>query len=167
MAKKKNFDLVSIIVCGVLFVATVLAIVGICIAWLQVTSSSTLTSTSSTSTSTLKELLDSGYDITGLGANTAFAIMTVVFTGLTLVAYVVSKFVDVKILSYVILALGILAVISAVVTLITSFTVANSFGSVDWGDIAKVTTTPAAGPWLLSIFGLVGGAAGAFGAVKK
>jgi len=71
MATKKKIDVLSIIVCAVLFVCTAVAIVGICIAWMKTTISLDYVGSSTSSTSTLSDWL--GVENSGVGANAAFA----------------------------------------------------------------------------------------------
>jgi len=178
MANKKKISVVSLIVAAVLAVAFILTIVGICIVWLKTTTTTTLgNSTSETTTNyTLSDLLSSNSDakangadgIKGLGANTAFAIMTVVFCGLSLIGYIVNKFLNNNIVKWVVVALSALTVICAIVAFITAFTVAGNLanGGFDLVVKADAKTSPSAGAWLMFIFGLVGGGAGVFGALK-
>lgn len=167
MATKKKIDVLSIVICAVLLVATVVSIVGVCIAWISSTGSVTGTSYPSETISDLLEASDAlvsagGNAISGLNANAAFAIMAVIFCGLTLVGYLLSKLFDIKVMKFIVLALAILAIVCAVVTLITAYTVAGD--EVYYlGRDAK----PAAGVWLVTIFGVIGGCAGAFAAIKK
>ncbi len=180
MAKGKStkLNLVDLIICVVLLLAVVMTVVGICVAWTKSTYTGALSGEHS-STSTLSQWLSDNGEITknggdpisGLGVNAAFAIMTVIFSGLTLISYAVEKFANVKVFKFVTLACSALLVICAIVTLITAFTFANGLanGGVSIGgtSLASAKTAPSAGVWLLTIFGVIGGGAGIFGAIRK
>lgn len=178
--KSKKFDIISIVIFAVLVVALAMTIVGICIAWTKSVSATDLGGgSSSQSTNTLTAWLNSqsektangGEPISGLNVNVAFAIMTVIFTGLTAIAFCANKFSGIKALKFVLLGCGLLALACGVVTIITGYTFTNGLanGGLSWGGVnfGSVKSSPAAGLWLLSISGIVGGAAGAVGALKK
>lgn len=177
MGKSKKIDLVAIIVFSVLVIAIVMAIVGVCIDWTSTTSSAAVVG-SSTSTSKLseladanKKLVDNGADpLKGFGAMSAFAYITLALAALTTVVYVLSKFLNVSFLKWVVIGLSALLVISAIVAIATTFSFCSNYkmdASIGGVNLANSKTSPAAGPWLLSIFGILGGAAGVFGALKK
>lgn len=172
MAKNKKIDLVALIVFGVLLVSIILVVVGVCIDWTTTTGSSVLgESVEKFKLSDWAEANGKAKDgIDGYGVMAAFAYITLVLTILTAVAFVVSKFVNVKVLKWVVLGIAALTVISAIVLIATTYSFcANYKMDVDiFGiNLANAKTSPAAGPWLAAIFGIVGGAAGAVGALKK
>ena len=84
---------------------------------------------------------------------------------LTAVAYLVNKLVDIKILKLVIIVLGAALAVCALITLILTFVSTTSEACKAAKD-AGAKFMPAAGAWLLSIFGIVGGAAGVYGGLK-
>ena len=169
MAKSKKLDLITLILFGVLAVCVIMVIVGVCIAW---TTANTAVG-GKTVTITLSEwaehiadavkLSDEG--LKGFSVMQAFAYITLVLTILTAIAYVVSKFVDIKVLKWVVVGVAALTVISAIVAIATSY----SFCGTDGAKVVCLSkeVAPAAGAWLTAIFGIVGGAAGVFGALKK
>lgn len=169
MVKKNKIDLTALIIFGVLIVSIIMVIVGVCIAWIS--TKATLLGSSEVATSKLSELADanskSKEGIEGFGAMQAFAYITLVLTILTAIVFVVSKFVDVKILKWVVLGVAALTIVSAIVAIATSFGFCNKYTNTELGALASSKTSPAAGAWLATIFGIIGGAAGVFGALKK
>ena len=178
MKKSKKIDLVALLVFGVLGVSIVMAIVGICIDWTTTTSSTLLTG-SNTLTSKLADLaenyakLQEIKDTSGMEGFTvmqAFAYITLALTVLTAIVFVVSKFVNVKALKWVVIAVSALTVISAIVMIATSYGFCSKYSAdltIGNLNIANSTTSPAAGPWLLCVFSVLGGAGGVVGALKK
>ena len=171
MAKSKKFDVISIVVMAVLALAVIMAVVGICINWLGLTSENAWTGNKSTDYSKLADLIKGNNKLgskifTGLEAIMAFGIITIIFSAVTGGVYVLSKFLDIKVLKYVIIALSVLVIVSALLSLILTFTCTNT----EAGKLIKEMGgkyAPAAGAWLLAIFGIAGGAAGVVGAVKN
>ncbi len=174
MASKKKFNIVSIVVLAVLGVALIMGIVGLCIDWLSVSFEG------ESELAKLKDLIDANKeakDLTGIlgmeakvpypgiEAAQAFGIIAVISAALTAVSFAVSKFVNVKALKFVTVGLAALLIVSALLTLILTFTCTTS-------DLCKamkeegVKFIPAAGCWLLSVFGIAGGAAGILGGIK-
>lgn len=163
----KKFNIVSIIVLAVLGVALVMGIVGLCINWMTVSYESFSDSMK------LKELIDlnkeakevgvDGYK--GIEAAQAFGIIAVIAAALTAVSYVVSKFVDIKALKFVTIGLAVVLIVCALLALILTFTSTTGEEFKAAKDLGY-KYMPAAGAWLLSIFGIVGGAAGIVGAIK-
>jgi len=153
MTKRKKFSLVTLIVFAVLIVAVVLTIIGVCIAW---------TATSKTSM-TLSDWLDVNKKATvdGFGPNAAFAIMTVILTGLTAAAFAIEKFTSLKATKFATLACAALLIICSIITLITAYTFTGNL----LGGYAN--TVPAAGVWLVFIFGFFGGASAIAGEIVK
>lgn len=176
MAKKKaKLNVFGLVMLLVILVSLIMTIVGICIAWTATTVESSLAGASKTSTSTLAELLEANANAKELGAegnakleaSAAFAIITVVLAGLTLISYALKSVLNLKIVKLLTLILSLALVVCAVITLITTFTFAGSAGSADLGAIVKGSTAPGAGAWLLAVFGIVGGAAGTIGCFAK
>lgn len=175
MGKNKKVDLVALIVFGVLVLSIVMAIVGVCIAWTSTTvkASDILGGAAKTTTTTLSDLAEAnsklvkngGDPIDGFNAMAAFAYITVILTGLTTVSFVVSKFVKVKALKWVTVALSLLLVVSAIVAIATAYSFCGNYKADAL--VASSNTVPAAGAWLLTVFGILGGAAGVVGALKK
>ena len=169
MAKKNKIDLWSLIIFGVLVVSLIMVIVGVCIAWTSTTV--TLLSKDSVSTTTLAKWAESNSKvedgIDGFGAMAAFAYITLALAALTAILFVVSKFVNVKIMKWALLAVSALLVVSAIITIALTYSFGGKLSNSDLGEFASGKTAPAAGAWLASIFGIVGGAAGSVGALKK
>ncbi|MCM1546607.1 MAG: hypothetical protein NC033_06200 [Clostridiales bacterium] len=170
----KKFNVVSIIILAVLGVALIMGIVGLCIDWLGSTSEA-LGKTSKDADTLAIMIKDNnnadGKLYSGLGAIQAFAIIAVIAAALTACSYVVSKFVDIKVLKWVTVGCAALLIVSALLALILTFTCTNTDAIKTLKEIAeaahgKLTFAPAAGCWLLSIFGIVGGAAGVYGGLK-
>ena len=105
--------------------------------------------------------------IDGFGVMSAFAYITLALTALTAIVFVVSKFANVKVLKWALVAVSLLLVISAIVAIATTFSFGGNLSNSDLGQIASGKTAPAAGAWLLTVFGILGGAAGVVGALKK
>lgn len=174
MAEKKKFNVVSIVILAVLGVALIMGIVGLCIDWWS------MSAEGETEAAKLKELIDANKELKDAGlspwyagaeAAQAFGIIAVIAAVATAGSYVASKFVNVKALKWVTIGCAVLLIVSALVALICTFCFGTSdalkkmkeeadrFGS-------KLSYMPAVGCWLLSIFGIVGGAAGVYGAIK-
>lgn len=162
MAKsKKKIDVVGLVAFCVLLVSLALIVTGICIAWTTVKAGSgSLTLSSSSTLGDWLEAQGEG-EIDGLNANAAFAYLTLVFAALTLVLFVLTRFLKIKLIRLLTGVSAILLVVCAIVTLITAYTFCNAQG----GSFASCS--PAAGVWLVFVFGLIGGAAGLIGVRKK
>lgn len=171
MSKNKKLDVLTLILFGVLAVAVIMVIVGVCIDWTSTTAkvSSALGGGSSTETAKLADWAEANGKakdgIDGYGAMAAFAYITLVLTILTAIAFVVSKFVDVSILKWVVVGLAALTVISGIVVIITTYTFCGNYKA--GGLVGEITTAPAAGAWLAAIFGMIAGGAGITGALRK
>jgi hypothetical protein len=165
MTNKKigKFDLQSLIVCAVMVVSLIVAIVGMVIGWTQSTGSVLGSSTSATQT--LSDWL--GNSNANIGANAAFAIITVIMLGLTAGAFVASKFVKKPVMRFVVLGAAVVTLVAAIVTIITAYTFVGSLASINLGGFASGNFSVFAGPWLVAIFGIVGGAAATFAVLKK
>jgi hypothetical protein len=169
MAESKKFDVKSIVIIGVIVVALVLTIVGICVNWISATY------LGQTEAGKLSKWVDANSDYkkylntepySGINAVNAFAILSIVFAALTAIAYVATKFVDNKIVKYVALGVSALLVVFALLALILTFTtISNSDGFKSITN-AGGTVKTAAGPWLTAVGGVIGGAAGIYGAIK-
>ncbi len=159
MAENKKFNVVSIVILAVLGVALIMGIVGLCIDWLTVSYNSLSDSAK------LKDLVEAKEIYKGIDAAQAFGIIAVISAALTAVSYAVSKFVNVKALKFVTIGLAALLIVSALLTLILTFTctTGEEFKAMKEHGYKYI---PAAGCWLLSIFGIVGGAAGVYGGIK-
>lgn len=174
--KKKGLDAVGLIVLALIFVCLILTIVGVCINWTASTVESGLVGASKTTFAKLGELLDAQKQaIDKLGAepnadlNTmaAFAYLTVIVLGVTTLLYLVTRIFNVKLLRLLVLVAAAAALVCAVIAIITAYTYCNSIGAVDGGSIVKASVAPAAGVWLLGVGGVLGGACGIAGAVRK
>lgn len=164
MGKSKKIDLVALIVFGVLVVAIVLAVVGVCITWTSYTGL-----TNKVVTETLGDLAEQNQNaikltkesLEGFNVMQAFAYITLAMTILTAIAFVVSKFVDIKVLKWVVIGIAALTVISAIVSIATTC----GFCDKDFSEL--LGRTPAAGPWLLFVFSVIGSGAAIGGSLKK
>ncbi|MCM1546706.1 MAG: hypothetical protein NC033_06715 [Clostridiales bacterium] len=170
----KKFSIVSIVILAVLGVALIMGIVGLCIDWLG------MSYKGDSEMIKLKELIDANKDAKafanlmnqkakvpypGAEAAQAFGIIAVISAALCACSYVVSKFVDIKALKWVTVGCAALLALSALIALICTFVCGTSEYCKKIKDMgAKIL--PAAGCWLLSIFGIVGGAAGIYGGLK-
>lgn len=173
MAKKKSgFGLMTIIAFAVVVVGLVLVIVGYTADWMKTTVDSIAGSTSSASKlSDLAEAYDALGDtaadiMKGFGVMNAFAIITFIAMIVSACGYVVSAIIRLRILKLVTALAGVVTLVCAVVVLITSITFAGNYGGIDIG-IVSTEYTISTGPILMLIGGVLGGAATAFGAMKK
>lgn len=174
MGKSKKTDVFGIVIFAVLVLSLVMAIVGVCIAWTSSTAT-VLGKESETVTNTLADLAKSNADaiklsdkgLEGFGVMQAFAYITVALAALTAVVFVLSKFAKIKVLKWILIAVSALLVISAIVTVATTYGFCGKYSNSDLGVLASAKTVPAAGAWLLTIFGIVGGASGVVGSLKK
>lgn len=172
---KKKIDVFSIVIFSVLALSIVMAVVGICIAWTATTVkvADLLGGASKTTTSKLSEiaeanskLVNAGSDpMEGYGVMSAFAYITLALSVVTTLVFVISKFAKVKVLKWVLIAVAALTVVSAIVAIATTYSFCGKYAA-DF-IVGDAKTVPAAGAWLLAIFGIVGGAAGVAGALKK
>lgn len=153
MTKRKKLSLVTVNVFAVLTVAVIMTVVGVCIAW-------TVTRDTSLTLSDWLELNEMA-TVDGLSPNAAFAIMTVIFTGLTAAAFALEKLTSLKAAKFATLACAALLIICSVITLITAYTFTGNL----LGGYAH--TVPAAGVWLVFTFGFFGGVSAIVGEIIK
>lgn len=173
MAKKSKMSVFGIVIAAVLLVTFALTVVGLCIDWTATTVE--VAGTSKTTTTSFPQWLETqatakdkgGEGNAKFASNAAFAIITTILCGLTLLAYGAKIFTKSKIASLVTLALSVLLIVCAIVTISTAYAFAADLGSASIGDFAKGGTAPAAGAWLVTIFGVVGGVCGVVGAIKR
>jgi uncharacterized ferredoxin-like protein len=163
MAGKKKLDVVKLAILAVIVVSLILVIVGICIDWVS-RSSTILNNTSSVGYALSDENLA---NVDSYGAMAAFAYITLALAIVCVLAYAASVVLNNKIVNYVTLAAGALLVVAAVVSLILSYTFCSNLLNVNWGSVATSSAAPAAGAWLVTVFGVVGGAATVVGGLKK
>lgn len=152
MANNKKFGVVSIVVLAVLGVALIMGIVGLCLDWL------TMSYLGMSMSGKIGDIADGE---AGYQAAEAFAIIAVIAAAGTAGSYVASKFVDKAALKKLTLALAVLLLVSAILTLILTYVVRPGIELV-----SGVSYAAAVGCWLLSAFGVLGGIAGIVGAVK-
>lgn len=169
MAKKKSDGAMGWIPVLIALVMLILAIVGVCISWVNTTI--TLLGNSTTEGTTLGELFDiygeSELEIAGsFKAMASFAILTVILTAAVTLLAGISKVLGWKLFKFILVIVAIVCVVCAVVSIITSFTFCDSLGSGGFGDFVSGENSPAAGAWLTAIGGVLGGAAGVFAALK-
>ena len=162
MAKsKKKIDVVGLVAFCALLVSLALVVTGVCIAWTTVKAGSgSLTLSSSSTLGNWLEAQGEG-EIEGLNLNAAFAYLTLAFAAVTLVLFSLTRFLKFKIVRLLTGVSALILAVCAIVTLITAFTfcggLENGIG----------TFSPAAGVWLVFVFGLIGGGAGLIGVRKK
>ena len=179
MAKKKaSVSVFNWVVLGVLVIALVLGIVGLVIEqW--TTTEEFMGKTGDVSFSTYVEQANDYMELKGelgdLGDSdelglydkmvgmVAFAIITIVLVAIATVAYALKLFLKIGILRWVAILAGILAIVSALITIILTAT----FSQVDVGDESVNAIKVGAGAALLAVGGFLGGAAGASAIVKK
>lgn len=179
MAKKKaSVSVFNWVVLGVLVIALVLGIVGLVIdQW--TTTEEFMGKTGDVSFSTYVEMANDYMELKGelgdLGDSdefgsddkmvgmVAFAIITIVLVAIATVAYALKLFLKIGILRWVAILAGILAIVSALITIILTAT----FSQVDVGDESVNAIKVGAGAALLAVGGFLGGAAGASAIVKK
>ena len=179
MAKKKaSVSVFNWVVLGVLVIALVLGIVGLVIdQW--TTTEEFMGKTGDVSFSTYVEQANDYMELKGelgdLGDSdelglydkmvgmVAFAIITIVLVAIATVAYALKLFLKIGILRWVAILAGILAIVSALITIVLTAT----FSQVDIGDESVNAIKVGAGAALLAVGGFLGGAAGASAIVKK
>ena len=179
MAKKKaSVSVFNWVVLGVLVIALVLGIVGLVIdQW--TTTEEFMGKTGDVSFSTYVEQANDYMELKGelgdlgdsdeLGSAdkmvgmVAFAIITIVLVAIATVAYALKLFLKIGILRWVAILAGILAIVSALITIVLTAT----FSQVDIGDESVNAIKVGAGAALLAVGGFLGGAAGASAIVKK
>lgn len=173
MTKKSKMSLFGIIIAAVLLVTFALTVVGLCIDWTATTIE--VAGKSSTTTTTFPKWLEAqatakdngGEGNAKFATNAAFAIITAILCGLTLVAYCAKILMKSKIANLLTLALSALLIVCSIVTISTAYAFTGDMGSANFGDFAKGGTVPAVGAWLVTIFGCAGGVCGVVGALKR
>jgi hypothetical protein len=168
MSEQKKINIFNLIILFVVFASLILTIVGICINWITV--SFTVISigdnglfTTSNSTYTLANTTN----FNGSGAMVAFAYITLALCVLTAVVYTLNFFLENDKLKYICLSVSALLIISAIVCIALSYSFSNSLSNyiIDGNNIKA--TSLAAGPWLVTIFSLLGAIASILGSLKK
>ncbi|MGN0804043.1 MAG: hypothetical protein ACI4MS_01535 [Candidatus Coproplasma sp.] len=171
MTKKKKLDLVSFILLVIMLASLVMCVVGVCIVWTKTTA--TILGGTQETTHTLSDWFEANKEeaISGFNASASFAILTVIFAGLTLIASVASKLTNAKWAKLAVAGCSVLLIAFAVVALITALSfakgLANGNASIGGVSLASAQTVAGAGVWFVFIFGLVGGVAGLLSALKK
>jgi hypothetical protein len=170
MASKKKLDVAKLAILAVIVVCLVLVIVGVCIDWVSntTTTSSLIGGGSTTNNYPLNEENFAKAD--NYGTMVAFAYTTLALAAVCVLAYAASVLLNNKIVNYVTLVVGILLIVSAVVSIILSFVFCSGLANGGFSSSvisASSTTSPAAGAWLVAVFGVVGGAATVVGSLKK
>lgn len=177
MSKSKGGK-VGFIAILIALVMLIVAIVGVCVSWIDSTvyaSGIFGEGSSETSYSTLSDLFKTfeGQDSELAGAfklMASFAILTVILAAATTILAGICKVLGWKLFKFILVIVAIVCVICGVVTIITTYTYCNNFNSgVDLGDLFKAGTevAPAIGMWLTSIGGALAGLVGIFAAVKS
>ena len=161
---------IGFIVVFAALVMLVLAIVGVCIDWVNTTVS--VIGYSESSSSTFKELFDLFDGVEGDAASAfrlmaSFAILTVILAAATTVLTGICKVLHWKLFRFILVIVAIVCVICGVVTIITGFNFCDKLGSFSLGSFASGETVPAAGMWLTAIGGILGGLIGVGAAVKN
>lgn len=171
MTKKKKLDLISLILFVVLVASLVMCVVGVCIVWTKTTA--TILGGTQETTYTLSDWFEANKEeaVSGFNASAAFAILTVIFAGLTLIANVMAKTTKIKCVKWVAVICSLLLIIFAVVALITALSfakgLANGNAAIGGVSLASAETVAGVGVWFVFIFGLCGGVAGLLSALKK
>jgi hypothetical protein len=164
MAGKKKLDVVKLAILAAVVVCLVLVIVGVCITWVTRTYSASILGSTETNYVLGDEYLAKADNY---GAMAAFAYVTLGLAIVCALVYAASVLLNNKIVNYAALAVGILLIVSAVVSIILSYTFCSGLLNTSVGDVASTSIAPAAGAWLVAVFGVVGGAATVVGSLKK
>lgn len=155
MAKKKSDNKVGLIAIFVVLVMLVLAIVGVCIAWV----SGGLTETGY-KLGDLHDLYTAGEGEVAsvFKGMEAFAILTVILAAATTVLAGISKVLGWKLFRFILVVVAIVCVVCAVLAIVLTYSFCD-----------KVVNlySPAAGMWLTAIGGALAGIGGIFAAVKS
>ncbi len=163
MAKKKSrFGIVALVAFAVIVVATILVVVGYTLDWIK---STTLTAIETKIK--LSDLVKNNSNPSdALAAMNAFAIITLIASLASAGCYVVSTVLGIKLFKLITALVGVVTLICAVVLIITTFSYCSK-GNFSLGSLSINEATPAVGPWLMTIGGVICGAATAVGAMKK
>lgn len=171
MAKSKKVDIFGLLMFLFILVSLALIIVGICIEWTA--STTTVIGESNTVKQTLADISKSnanavklsGSGLKGYDAMAAFTYMTLVLSILTAIVAVISRLAKIKFLKWLLFAVSLLLIASAIAAIATTYSFCSNFG----GDavVASSKLSPAAGPWLLTVFAAVCGFTGMVGSFKK
>ena len=171
-SKNKGGSSVSYILLLGILVMAVLAIVGVCIAW--VTRSGEGLGGLLSGSADLK--LGDMFETYGEGESeiagafrvmAAFGILTAILSVATLVLAGVSKVLGWKLFRFLLIVAAVVCVICAVVSIITTFSFCDKAISFDLGELASTEMTPAAGAWLTGIGGALAGLVGIGAALKS
>ena len=154
-----------------ILVTTVLAVVGVCIAWVNYSSENALEILESSNDFKLGDLFetykDSEAEIAGsFRVVAAFGILTVILSGATLVLAGISKVLGWKLFRFLLIVAAVVCVVCAVVSIVTTYTYCDKAFGFEIGDIAKGSWSPAAGAWLTAVGGALSGLLGIGAAAK-
>jgi hypothetical protein len=168
MSEQKKINIFNLITLFVVFASLILTIVGICIGWVTISftvigigDNSLFTATGSTYT------LANTTSFSGSDAMVAFAYITLALCALTAVVYTLNFFLKNEKLKYVCLCVSALLIISAIVCIALSYSFSNNLCNYEINGNTIGSTSLAAGPWLVTIFSLLGGMASLLGSLKK
>lgn len=167
MAESKKLSVATIVTLAVAVVGLILVIVGLCTDWISIAAAGESQNLSLGKIVEERELAEAmgmtqmyeGYDIMN-----AFAIITVVVGAIAVVGVVASVFVDVKAVKLAAGICGALALVCAIITLILTFVYTNNSYFATMKDAASAAGIefyigPAVGAWLLTVGGVICGAA--------
>ncbi len=179
-SKNKGGSSVSYILLLGILVMAVLAIVGVCIAWVKLSGEIEKAISYFDGSSELK--LNKLFDLFGDGESdvagafrvmAAFGILTAILSAVTLVLAGVSKVLGWKLFRFLLIVAAVVCVICAVVSIITTFSFCGKavefevmFVTVDLSKLG-VKFVPAAGAWLTGIGGALAGLVGIGAALKS
>lgn len=179
MAKKKSskFNLIALVAFGLIVVSAIVTIVGFTVDWTSTTSEAVIVGSNTVKyklsdlAEAYKKLGDHAPDaMKGFSAMKAFAVITLIAVLASAACYIVSSILSLKLFKLITALVGIATVVCAVVLIITTFSFCGNYqADFSLGNISVVSskTSPAVGPWLMTVFGVIGGLATAGGAMKS
>lgn len=164
--RKRKQDKLAPVIFLVAIVMAAIAITGIFLDWIT---TSTTIGLSTTTTATLSELFEANekVEIENFSLMASFAIITVAAGGISAILLGCSLIIRLKLVKLVALLFGVIALLAAIVSIITSFTFCNSYSGSVIDGLIESKSSPAVGAWLTAIGGLFGGISVTFGAARR
>ena len=175
MAKKKSkgVSTLSLVLVLVMIVGAALAFTGLFIDWTTTKTGSDLIGASAESGKTLQDWADSNAAAAKFDGEVKYFVVTNMFAWIAAAAvavaavlFIVKLVVRLKLLGTLGGVAGIIAIVCGVLAIVFTVLMGKEYG-LDGGSLVASTTMPAVGCYLLTIGGVLGGAAAIGGAVKS
>lgn len=176
MAKKKSkkgISTVSLVLVLVMIVGAALAFTGIFLDWTTTKVESNIIGASTQSSSTLQDWADTNETANKVDSEVKYFVVTNLFSWIAAAAvaaaavlFILKLIVRLRLLGIIGGVAGIIGLVCGILAIVFTVLMGNEY-VVDIGNIAKSTTVPAIGCYLLAVGGVLGGGAAIGGAVKS